>query len=145
MVRDGLEPPLIRGIFGESSATLRRTKHSPYSNLAGCSICRLSVPAIFYLPFFAKLVGYLPKESLLSSKRMTMFFPKNNYLHFTPRATPYEATHIKPIYDSLNTCACARLPVGIQAYVSGRTHNAPTIGCPASHVCVCARACDIYQ
>ena len=42
---------------------------------------------------------------------MTMFFSKNNYLLFTPRAMLHEATHIKPIYDSLNTCACARQAV----------------------------------
>ena len=78
-----------------------------YSKLPVCS----NYSGFPYLPFFAKLVGYLPKESLLSSGRMTMFFPKNNYILFVHRATLHEAPHIKPIYVSLNTCACARQAV----------------------------------
>ena len=104
VVRAGIEPALI---LSSSAHTITMR--------GSCALFQSLPVAPFtgfpYLPFFAKLVGYLPKESLLSSGRMTMFFPKNNYILFVHRATLHEAPHIKPIYVSLNTCACARQAV----------------------------------
>lgn len=118
VVRAGIEPALI---LSSSAHTITMR--------GSCALFQSLPVAPFtgfpYLPFFAKLVGYLPKESLLSSGRMTMFFPKNNYILFVHRATLHEATHIKPIYDSLKTHTHTR--VGMCVAVCPHTPTRPPL------------------
>ena len=68
--------------------------------------------ALFYQSFRTYLISvstlYTIKGVTIYTKNVCTFY---TIKVFTTRATLHEAPHIKPIYDSLNTCACARQAV----------------------------------